>query len=197
MDGECFKEGLVSRDEQQPEHQAPRNLKSSIRLALYAGLTSLFMTLLYQAGDAFYALSLHDKVEQAETILIVTVLSLFVFDPFLHSIRALIQGAPAERAAQHRELEASRIRLFITSIIVFVAICDGLLHEYLGHNVSPRGMVGIVQLVSSLAAPSDSHLCMAPRSSPNATTRWGVWSNRRSGGRGIFLRLGSGLYCSL
>jgi hypothetical protein len=129
-------------------------LTSNIKLALYAGLTSLFTTLLYEAVEAFYALPLHDKIEQLETIAIVTVGSLLVLDPFLDSILASIRALPAD-GEHHRELGTSWVRLIALVVIVFVGVCDGLLHEYLGHAISSRGLIfGIEQLVSSLLGPT-------------------------------------------
>jgi hypothetical protein len=128
-------------------------LKPSVRLALYAGLTSLFATLLYDAVVAFISLSLQEKIEQIETIAFVSILSLLVVDPFIHRIVALVRIAPSD-GEQHRELEAVHVRLFTVMVIVFVSVCDGLLHEYLGRTISPKGWIGIEQTVSSLIGPT-------------------------------------------
>lgn len=122
--------------------------KSSVRLALYSGLTSLVATLLYQAGESFVALPFHDKLKRAETIFIVTAASIFVIEPLLHSILSPM------KSARPSGLEGVQVRVLRAGAIgVFASILDGLLHEYLGETISPKGFIGIVQLITSLLGP--------------------------------------------
>jgi hypothetical protein len=118
--------------------------RSSFWLSLYAGLSSLFVTLLYQAIKSFIALPRFDKIRLAETVFIVSG-GLFVIERLLSSVRASIPEATLYRG---REL----LRPLI--VFVFLSISDGLLHDYVSRTVVPRGLNGIEQLVLSLVAPS-------------------------------------------
>jgi hypothetical protein len=123
--------------------------KSSLWLSLYAGLTSLFAMLLYQSVEAFVALPPDEKIRRAETIAVVSIGILFVIEPLLSRIKI----SPPERALSKR-YEGFLVRVLSLVVIALVSLCDGLLHEYIGGTISPRGLTGIVQLVSSLLGPS-------------------------------------------
>ncbi len=128
---------------------ASRIPKSSLRLSLYAGLTSLFAMLLYQASAAFIALPVLDKMRRVETIAVVSIGVLVVIEPLLSRITV---SRPESVLSKGRE--GLLVRMLALLVIVLVSICDGLLHEYLGENISPRGWMGIAQLVTSLIGPS-------------------------------------------
>ena len=120
--------------------------RSSLWLSLYAGLSSLFVTLLYQAIKSFVALPRLDQLHLAETVIIVSV-GLSVIERFL----SLLKASPLEGT-----LTEGREGLLLRPLLVFVllSISDGLLHDYLSRTVVPRGFNGIEQLVLSLVAPS-------------------------------------------
>lgn len=123
--------------------------KSSLRLSLYAGLTSLVAMLLYQASESFIALPVVDKLRRVETIALVSVGVLVVIEPLLSQITISRQ-----ESVLFKRREGLLVRMLALAIIVLVSICDGLLHEYLGETISPRGWLGVAQLVSSLIGPS-------------------------------------------
>jgi len=119
--------------------------RSALRLSLYAGLSSLFVTLLYQSAKSFIALTTIEQIRLAETVFIVSV-GLFVIERLL----SRIEGGPVES-----DLSKGRRGLVIRSLVVFVllSVSDGLLHDYLVRTVVPRGGTGIEQLASSLIGP--------------------------------------------
>jgi hypothetical protein len=122
--------------------------KSSLRLSLYAGLTSLFAMLLYQASESFIALPALEKIRRVETIAVVSIGVLVVIEPLLSRITV---SRPESVLSKGRE--GLLVRVLALAVIVLVSICDGLLHEYLGETISPRGWMGIAQLISSLIGP--------------------------------------------
>jgi len=119
--------------------------RSSLWLSLYAGLSSLFVTLLYQAIKSFIALPELEQIHLTETVCIVSV-GLFVIERLLSSV---------ETPPQEGTLSKGRRGLLVRPLVVFVllSISDGLLHDYLVRTVVPRGMTGIEQLIGSLIAP--------------------------------------------
>ncbi|MGO9602523.1 MAG: hypothetical protein ACLQAT_03805 [Candidatus Binataceae bacterium] len=123
--------------------------KSSLRLSLYAGLSSLFVTLLYQSIKSFIALPALQKVRTAVTIVLVSIGILIVIEPLLSRIRI----SPLDGAVSKRR-EKLLVRMLSLAVIVLVSVSDGLLHEYLGETIRQRGLNGIEQLVFSLVGPS-------------------------------------------
>lgn len=121
--------------------------KSPLRLSLYAGLSSLGLMLLFGAIEAFLALPPLEKKRKAETIAIVSLVMLAVIEPLL----SRIADSPHEGALSKRGL---LVRLLSLVVIVLVSLCDGLLHEYIGETISPKGLIGIALLVNSLIGPS-------------------------------------------
>src|ERR1039457_1627932 len=96
-------------------------LNPSIRLSVYAGLTSLFLTLLCQAFQAFIVLPFSDLLKRTETIAVVSIGSLLVIEPFLHKLLSLIQSShPEDRRV--KELQSVGVRAFAGAVIVFVSI---------------------------------------------------------------------------
>jgi len=123
--------------------------RSSLWLSLYAGLSSLFVTLLYQSIKSFIALSALEKVRRAGTIVLVSIGVLLVIEPLLSRIRiSPLAGAVSKRR------EKLLVRILSLAVIVLVSVSDGLLHEYLGETIRQRGLNGIEQLVFSLVGPS-------------------------------------------
>jgi hypothetical protein len=123
--------------------------RSSLWLSLYAGLSSLFVTLLYQSIKSFLALSTLEKMQKAGTIALVSVGVLLIIEPLLSRIRI----SPLEGAVSKRQ-EALLVRTVSLAVIALVSVSDGLLHEYLGETIRQRGLNGIEQLVVSFLGPS-------------------------------------------
>jgi hypothetical protein len=122
--------------------------RSSLWLSLYTGLSSLFVTVLYQSIKAFIALSLLEKLRRVETIALVSIGVLLVIEPLLSQIRiSLPEGAVSKKR------EKLFVRTLSLAVIVLVSISDGLLHEFLGETIRQRGLNGIEQLVFSLVGP--------------------------------------------
>jgi hypothetical protein len=145
--------------------------KSSLRLSLYAGLSSLGVMLLYQAIEAFLTLPTVEKKRKAETIAVVSFLMLLVIEPLL----SRIADSPHEVAFSKRGL---LIRFLSLVVIVLVPLCDGLLHEFIGESVSPRGLSGIALLASSLIAPSviTSSWLQGLKKKPPRAARYGLYA---------------------
>jgi len=123
-------------------------VKPSVRISLYAGLSSLFASLLYQSIKAFIALPALEKVLRAKTIAIVSIGILVIIEPLLSRIKV----SPPESTLSGRR-EGLLIRLVSLVVIVLVSLSDGLLHDYVSETISPRGWTGIVQIISSLIGP--------------------------------------------
>ncbi len=122
---------------------------ASLRLSLYAGLSSLFVALLYQAVKSFIALPALEQMRRVETIAVVSIGVQVVIEPLLSRVRI---SSPEPGLSKRRE--GFLVRLLSLLVIDLVSLSDGLLHEYLGETISPRGLIGIVQLVGSLIGPS-------------------------------------------
>lgn len=121
-------------------------VKPSIRISLYAGLSSLFASLLYQSIRSFVFLPALEQLRRAETIAIVSIGLLVIIEPLLSRIKV----SPLENALSERH-DGFLVRSLV--VIVLVSFSDGLLHDYLGETISPRGWTGIVQIISSLIGP--------------------------------------------
>jgi hypothetical protein len=124
--------------------------ESPFWLALYTGLTSLFAMLLYRAIEDFLALPAREQLRDAETIALVTIGILFVIEPLLSRIRISYPGEPPHAKGGQGFL----VHILAFVVIVLVGFCDGLLHQYIGHTISPRGWAGIEELASSLIGPT-------------------------------------------
>jgi hypothetical protein len=124
-------------------------IKSALRLSLYAGLSSLFATLLYQASESFLALPAPEKMQKLETIAIVSIGIQIVIEPLF----SRLTFSPHEGTLSKRG-GGILARFLSLVVIVLVQSSDGLLHEYLSHTISPHGLFGIASLVASLIGPS-------------------------------------------
>lgn len=120
--------------------------RSSLWLSLYAGLSSLFVTLLYQSIKSFIALSTLEKIQKAGTIALVSIGVLLIVEPLLSRIISPLEGAVSERQ--------EKLLVRIISLALLVSVSDGLLHEYLGETIRQRGLNGIEQLAFSFLGPS-------------------------------------------
>ncbi len=118
--------------------------KSAVRLSLYAGLSSVFVTLSCLAIQSFLALPALERNRTLQTIVIVSVGMLLVIEPLLSRIADL----PHETSKK-----GFRVRFLALVVIILVSLSDGLLHEYIGKAVSRFALFGIATLVTSLIGP--------------------------------------------
>ncbi|MGA2409470.1 MAG: hypothetical protein ABSG46_03645 [Candidatus Binataceae bacterium] len=123
--------------------------KSALRLSLYAGLSSLFVSLLFQATKSFVSLSRLEIERRTATIALVSIGVVVVIEPLLSRIRI-----SSLEDANPRKREKLFIRLISLAVVVLVSASDGLLHEYLSETISKRGLTSIEQLAFSLIGPS-------------------------------------------